>query len=95
MVEGCIQRIAGSYLVVQTTVVVSRKHLRCCNSVCPTELSAIADGRLSNLTLLCCNKYNTVSGTCSIDGSRCILQYGNAFNLGWVEVVESLGAEVL
>ena len=38
---------------------------------------------------------NTVSSTCTIDGSRSILQHGDALHFRRIEVIESLSTEVL
>ena len=94
-VQGCICRVGSYNCVVKTSIVVCAKHFWTCHFVCKTECATVRYSWSTKLTFLCCNKDYTVCGTCTINSSRSVFQYRDAFYLAWVKIVECLSTKVL
>ena len=95
MVQRGVRGVSSNDAIVQAAILIGIQHLGARDFVGETELSAIGNAGLAHLTFLGGHEDDTVSGTCSIDGSRSILQHRDALHFRRVEVVESLCTKVL
>ncbi len=48
------------------------------------------EGRFSRFSAFCLHQYHPVGGTCPVDGSRGIFQYGYILNIVWIESFQTI-----
>ena len=86
-----------AYGVPDGALVIGGQHLRAVDGVGDTELSVVGNLRGAHLPAFGLHEHDTLCGAGAVDGSRSVLQDGDALHLVGVEVVERLfvGHEVV
>lgn len=88
-VRRCLSGV-GVLLILQNSIFSSVGYITMSPRTLPTIREVVVNLCLAGFTFLSSNKYNTVGSTCTVDSALSgILQYLNALNISWVDVVET------
>ena len=87
----------GTHGIPCHTLLIGAHHLCAIEFVGDTELAAVRNFRRAYLATLCFYQNDTLCGTCTVDGGRCVFQDGDAFHLAGIQVIECffVGHEVV